>query len=132
MAKVAIIGVTDLARGLRHWWDMATSLACGSVSSLTRSLAMLAFMWWMVIGLVAGLLARVLVPGRQPMGFLLTMLLGMAGSLVGGFISSAVFGYSPGDPNIHAGGLFLATGGAMLLLVIYLSVNRSSRIDPRL
>ena len=93
---------------------------------------MLAFMWWMVIGLVAGLFARLLVPGRQPMGFIVTMLLGMAGSLVGGFISSAVFGYAPTDPNVHTGGVLLSTGGAMLLLVIYLNMNRSGRVDPRL
>lgn len=91
---------------------------------------MLAFMWWMVIGLVAGLFARLLVPGRQPMGLFMTMLLGMAGSLVGGFISSAVFGYSPADPNVHAGGLFLSIGGAMLLLVIYLNMSRSDRVGP--
>lgn len=87
---------------------------------------MFAFMWWMIIGLVAGLFARLLVPGRQPMGFIVTMLLGMVGSLVGGFISSAVFGYGPQDTNIHAGGLFISVGGAMLLLVIAANFNRPS------
>lgn len=94
---------------------------------------MFAFIWWMVIGLVAGLLARLLVPGRQPMGLVITMLLGMAGSLIGGFLSSAIFGYGPQDTNIHAGGLFIATGGAMLLLVIYANLNRpSGPVGPRL
>lgn len=87
---------------------------------------MIAFMWWMVIGLVAGLLARAFVPGRQPMGYLVTMLLGMVGSVVGGFISSAIFGYSPQDTNVHPGGLLVSIGGAMLLLVIYAAFNRSS------
>lgn len=85
------------------------------------------FISWMVIGLVAGLLARALVPGEQPMGWVVTMILGMLGSLVGGFISSAVFGYRIGDPEVHAGGLFIATGGAMLLLIIYISMNRGNR-----
>lgn len=87
---------------------------------------------WMVIGIVAGLLARLFVPGRQPMGFIVTMLLGMAGSVVGGYIASAAFGYGPGDPRIHAGGLFIATGGAMLLLVIYINMNRTGRPDTRI
>ncbi len=51
---------------------------------------MLAFMWWIIIGLVAGLLARLLVPGRQPMGWLLTIGLGLLGSMVGGMISAAL------------------------------------------
>jgi len=85
---------------------------------------------WMAIGLVAGLLARLLVPGRQPMGLLFTMILGMVGSLLGGFLSNAIFGYGPNDPNIHAGGLFLATGGAMLLLVIFANFNRPTRVGP--
>ncbi|HEY0981981.1 MULTISPECIES: GlsB/YeaQ/YmgE family stress response membrane protein [unclassified Schlesneria] len=90
------------------------------------------FISWMVIGLVAGLLARALVPGEQPMGLFFTMILGMVGSIVGGFISSAVFNYRVGDPEVHAGGLFIATGGAMLMLIIYLSMTRGNRgITPR-
>ncbi len=56
---------------------------------------MLSFIWWIIIGLVAGLIARLLVPGRQPMGWLLTIGLGLLGSVVGGFISSAMFGTDP-------------------------------------
>lgn len=93
---------------------------------------MAAFIWWMLIGLCAGLLARLLIPGRQPMGWIVTMLLGMAGSVVGGLIASQIFGYPPDDPRIHMDGLFIATGGAMLLLVIYLNFSRVDRGDPRL
>ncbi len=81
---------------------------------------MLGFIWWMVIGLVAGGLARMLMPGRQPMGLLLTMVLGLIGSLVGGFISSIIFNYDPSEPGFHAGGLIMSTIGAMLVLAIYL------------
>jgi uncharacterized membrane protein YeaQ/YmgE (transglycosylase-associated protein family) len=52
---------------------------------------MFAFLWWLIIGLVAGALARLLIPGRQPMGMLMTMVLGLVGSVVGGLISSVVF-----------------------------------------
>lgn len=93
---------------------------------------MAAFVWWMIIGLCAGLLARLLVPGRQPMGWIVTMVLGMVGSLVGGFIASQVFGYAPDDPRIHMDGLFIATGGAMLLLVLYINFSGVNRSNPRL
>lgn len=98
-----------------------------------KEIPMIAFVWWMLIGLGAGLLARLLVPGPQPMGWLYTMLLGMVGSIIGGFIASSLFGYPPDDTRIHADGLFIATGGAMLLLVIALNLNRTSRSPgPRL
>ena len=80
---------------------------------------MLAFIWWMLIGLVAGGLARMLIPGRQPMGLLLTMVLGLIGSVVGGFISSVIFNYGPRDPNFHVGGLIMSTIGAMIVLGTY-------------
>ena len=90
---------------------------------------MLAFFWWLIIGVAAGLLARGLVPGRQPMGFVMTMVLGLIGSLVGGFISSAVFGYDPREPGFHAGGLVMSTIGAVIALAIYLKTT-NKRISP--
>lgn len=89
---------------------------------------MFAFMGWLVIGLVAGALARLFVPGRQPMGLMVTMVLGLLGSIVGGFVSSFVFGYDPRDPGFHAGGLVMSTLGAVMLLAIYLNMNKSGRL----
>lgn len=77
---------------------------------------MLAIVWWMLIGLVAGGMARMLIPGRQSMGLLLTMVLGLIGSVVGGFISSVIFDYGPSDRNFHVGGLIMSTLGAMIVL----------------
>jgi len=85
---------------------------------------MFAFIWWMIIGLVAGALARFLVPGRQPMGMLMTMILGMIGSLVGGFISSLLFRYDPMQPTIHAAGLIMSTVGAVVILLLYVAFTR--------
>ncbi len=85
---------------------------------------MLAFMWWIVIGLVAGLLARMLVPGRQPMGWLLTIGLGLLGSMVGGFISSTLFGTDPQDTGIQTAGLIMSTVGAVIVLALYLMVSK--------
>ena len=90
---------------------------------------MLAFIWWMLIGLVAGGLARMLIPSRQSMGLLLTMVLGLAGSVVGGFISSMIFNYDPVDPGFHVGGLMMSTIGAILVLAISVW-SAKQRISP--
>lgn len=75
--------------------------------------------WFILFGLVVGLIARALMPGRQPMGFILTALLGMAGSFVGGYIGSLIRGgnegLEPSDPYNWIG----AVVGALLLLFIY-------------
>lgn len=69
-------------------------------------------------GLVIGALGRLLVPGRQPMGILATILAGVAGSLVGGFIAKVLFGpeYVPG--------LLIGAGGAALLIWAIYGTNR--------
>ena len=82
---------------------------------------MLGFFWWLIIGVIAGLVARMLVPGKQPMGLLMTMLLGLAGSIIGGFISTMVFGYNAADPGFHTGGLFMSMIGAVILLGLYVA-----------
>ena len=79
---------------------------------------MLGFLWWIIIGLIAGLLGRLLMPGPQPMGWFLTIVLGLVGSLVGGFTSSLVFGTDPMEPGFHAGGLVMSTVGALILLAL--------------
>lgn len=90
---------------------------------------MFAFIGWLIIGLVAGGLARLMMPGRQPMGMLLTMILGLVGSMVGGFISSLLFGYDPADPGFHASGLIMSTIGAIIVLGLYIKSSQS-RISP--
>jgi uncharacterized membrane protein YeaQ/YmgE (transglycosylase-associated protein family) len=85
---------------------------------------MLGFMWWLVIGLVAGVLARFLIPGRQPMTWFMTIVLGLLGSIVGGVVSSGVFGTDPADPGFHPSGLIMSTIGAAVLLGLYLAYSR--------
>lgn len=91
---------------------------------------MFAFLGWLIIGLVAGALARLMVPGRQPMGIFMTMLLGLIGSIIGGFVSSMIFGYDPMDPGFHPGGLIMSTLGAILALALYVRSARHRRISP--
>jgi len=75
----------------------------------------MAILSWIVFGLVVGIIAKLLMPGRDPGGFIITMLLGIAGALVGGFIGRAMGFYGP---NQGAGWL-MSIGGAILLLVLY-------------
>jgi uncharacterized membrane protein YeaQ/YmgE (transglycosylase-associated protein family) len=93
---------------------------------------MFSFLGWLIIGLIAGGLARFLIPGRQPMGLFVTMVLGLVGSIVGGMISAFLFGYDPRDPGFHAGGLIMSTIGAVLMLAIYLRVASSRLPQDRL
>jgi uncharacterized membrane protein YeaQ/YmgE (transglycosylase-associated protein family) len=77
---------------------------------------------WIVVGLVAGLIARALLPGPQPMGLVATTLLGLAGSLIGGFIGYLVSGGR--DLNgFHSAGLIGSIIGAIVLLFIQQAVS---------
>ena len=76
---------------------------------------------WLVIGLLAGALARLLVPGRDPMGLLATLVLGLVGSFVGAFLASALFGDTDGV------GLFGSTVGAVIVLLVWHAFTRSRR-----
>lgn len=72
---------------------------------------------WIVFGLIAGVIAKLIMPGKDPGGFIVTILLGVAGALVGGFIGSALgFG---GVEGFDFGSFLIAVLGAILLLVIY-------------
>ena len=70
---------------------------------------------WILFGLVVGVIAKLLMPGRDPGGFIVTILLGIAGALLGGFIGRAMGFYGPGDPA----GWIISILGAILLLVLY-------------
>jgi len=69
----------------------------------------------MFIGLIVGALAKLIMPGRDPGGILVTMLLGIAGSLVGGFLGRMLGLYGPGQ----GAGFIVSTLGAILLLALY-------------
>lgn len=75
---------------------------------------------WLVIGLIAGALARFLVPGEDSMGWLGTLILGLVGSLVGGFLGNLIFG---GEFDITTAGLIGSIVGAIVVLLIFRAVN---------
>ncbi|HEX8444191.1 MAG TPA: GlsB/YeaQ/YmgE family stress response membrane protein [Allosphingosinicella sp.] len=73
------------------------------------------FFGWIVIGAVAGVLAKWIMPGKDPGGCLVTVALGVAGALLAGFIGNSVGWYTQGQ----AGGFIAATLGAILILFLY-------------
>jgi uncharacterized membrane protein YeaQ/YmgE (transglycosylase-associated protein family) len=79
-----------------------------------------------ILGIVAGFLARALMPGRDPMGFFATVLLGLAGALVGYFLFTRVLGIGDNDV-FDLGGLLGAIVGSMLLLGLYRMFVRGDR-----
>ena len=70
---------------------------------------------WIIFGLIVGIVAKFLMPGRDPGGFVLTTILGIVGAVLGGFIGRAVGLYQTGDPV----GFIMAVVGAVILLVLY-------------
>jgi uncharacterized membrane protein YeaQ/YmgE (transglycosylase-associated protein family) len=87
---------------------------------------------WVLFGFVVGLIARALMPGRDPLGLIGTTVLGVLGALLGGWIGQAAGWYGPND----GAGFLAATVGAITLLAIYNMIARrrasvSSRSDHR-
>ena len=80
----------------------------------------------LIIGLIAGAIARLLVPGRDPIGVLGTILLGVAGSFIGGFVSTLVDYHTLSVNALHATGIIWSIVGAIILLVIL----RLTRLEP--
>jgi uncharacterized membrane protein YeaQ/YmgE (transglycosylase-associated protein family) len=76
---------------------------------------MFGILGWIVFGLIVGALAKLLMPGKDPGGFIVTALLGIAGALVGGFIGRAMGLYGPEDPA----GFIMALIGSVVLLALY-------------
>jgi uncharacterized membrane protein YeaQ/YmgE (transglycosylase-associated protein family) len=87
---------------------------------------MFEFIWWLIVGLAAGGVARFVLPGKQPMGLFGTMTLGLLGSLLGGAISAAIYGFNPLEPGFHPAGLLMATVGALILLASFVAYSRRS------
>lgn len=76
---------------------------------------MFSLIWMLIVGLIVGALAKLIVPGRDPGGVFITMLLGVAGALVAGFLGRLLGLYGPGQ----RAGFLMSTAGAILLLLLY-------------
>ena len=71
---------------------------------------------WIIVGLIAGALGKLIMPGRDPGGIIVTILIGMAGALVGGFITQGLLGLRSGG---FIWSIVVATLGAIILLALY-------------
>lgn len=76
---------------------------------------MMGILGWILFGLVVGALAKLVMPGRDPGGIIVTMLLGIAGAVLGGFVGRAMGFYGPGE----AAGFLMSFIGAVVLLLLY-------------
>ena len=76
---------------------------------------MLGILGWVVFGLIVGAIAKLVMPGKDPGGIIVTMALGIAGAVVAGFLGRALGWYQPDE----AAGFIMATLGAVLLLFVY-------------
>ena len=79
---------------------------------------------WIIFGLIVGVVAKLLMPGRDPGGMIVTILLGIVGALIGGFIGRVLGWYGEGDPV----GFVMAVIGAILVLFAYRKISGSSRV----
>ena len=77
-----------------------------------------------IIGLIAGLLARAIIPGKQSIGILMTIVLGIVGSFVGGFLGFLIFGADPNGGFLQPSGIIGSIIGAIIVLGIYVAVTR--------
>lgn len=76
--------------------------------------------WWMIFGLIVGLVARFLMPGRDSAGLFMTMSLGVLGAVIGGFVGRAAGWYREGEPT----GFLMAVLGSIILLILFRMFRR--------
>jgi uncharacterized membrane protein YeaQ/YmgE (transglycosylase-associated protein family) len=76
---------------------------------------MVGVLGWIVFGLIVGAIAKLVMPGRDPGGFIVTILLGIAGALIGGYIGRVAGWYGPNEPA----GFLMSILGAIVLLALY-------------
>ncbi len=81
---------------------------------------------WILFGLIVGALAKLVMPGRDPGGIIVTMLLGIAGAVLGGFAGRALGFYGEGEPA----GFLMAFLGAIILLMLYRMMGRRRYTRP--
>lgn len=82
---------------------------------------------WIVLGLIAGLIAKAIMPGKDPGGFIVTAIIGIVGAILGGFLASAIFSIDVNESFFSLPTWISAIVGALILLFIYRLVTGRSR-----
>jgi uncharacterized membrane protein YeaQ/YmgE (transglycosylase-associated protein family) len=78
---------------------------------------------WIVVGLIAGILAKIAMPGPDPGGIILTIVIGIVGAMIGGFVVNSLLG-GPGVTGINLSSILVATLGSIIFLAIYRLITR--------
>ncbi|WP_038160054.1 MULTISPECIES: GlsB/YeaQ/YmgE family stress response membrane protein [unclassified Verrucomicrobium] len=84
----------------------------------------MSFIWMLIIGLIVGAVAKLLMPGKDPGGIFVTMVIGVVGALVAGFLGRSLGWYNEGEPV----GFIASVIGSILLLIIYRLITGRSRV----
>lgn len=82
----------------------------------------------LIIGAIAGFLARAIVPGKDSMGIIPTIVLGIVGSFIGGFIGALIFGKDALDGLLQPSGIIGSIVGAVIALLVYNAVTKKNRV----
>lgn len=82
---------------------------------------------WIILGLIAGAIAKAIMPGRDPGGFIVTALIGIVGAVIGGFLGNLLFGIG-GVSGVDIRSILIAVVGALVLLWIYRLATRRSAV----
>ncbi len=84
---------------------------------------MLTILGWIVFGLIAGLIAKAIMPGKDPGGFIVTAIIGIVGAIIGGFLGNMLFGIR-GVDGIDLRSILVAVVGSLILLWVYRMATR--------
>ncbi len=102
----------------------ARSTVSTSVSGANQPNNTMHFLWMLIIGLIVGAIAKFLMPGKDPGGIIVTILIGIAGAFIAGILGRALGWYSEGEPV----GFIASVVGAILLLIIYRLLTKNRRV----
>jgi len=102
-------------RRRRHAVQPRASTGSGCAMDAPEVVSMFGILGWIIFGVIVGAIAKFLMPGRDPGGFIVTMLLGIVGALLGGFVGRALGMYGPND----GAGIFMSILGAVIVLFGY-------------
>lgn len=86
----------------------------------------MSWLWMLIVGLVVGIVAKFLMPGKDPGGFIVTALLGVAGMFLGGYLSHFIFGTTAPSGAVEPAGFIGGVIGSLILLAIYRLVRRNA------
>jgi uncharacterized membrane protein YeaQ/YmgE (transglycosylase-associated protein family) len=102
---------------------LCTAIVCGPRVAGTVLIVVGFVVYLFVVGILAGFVARLFVPGHDRIGFWRTVLLGVVGSFIGGFLGYVLFGKDPGEGALQTSGIFGSVIGAVIALLLYRAVT---------